>query len=357
MGFRKFLHAVALVLLAGGVGPAFSAVWQWSSNAALDATIDPTINWAEGMSPSSVNDSARAMMARVSEYRDDISGRLVAGGTSSAYTVATNQGLASVPTDGQMLAITVASTNVGGATLQADGGTIYPILASSLPIPSGVMIAGSTYSLKFSSGSVAWTLRDFYGAPSSVPIGAMVPFTGDASPSSTFVIPTGQCISRTTYAAYFSLVGTRFSVCDGTTTFGVIDMRGRGPWGLDNMNGSPPANRMTASATGCGTSFGTVGVSCGNESQTLTTAQMPSHNHSGTTGTENATHTHGGVGVALANSTGNIPGGGGFAYSLTIGSSATESAPHAHGIPSDGGGGAHPIVPPVIGVTYLLRIL
>jgi len=38
---------------------------------ASNATDDGSINWAEEQSPSSVNDSARAMMARLSEYRDD----------------------------------------------------------------------------------------------------------------------------------------------------------------------------------------------------------------------------------------------------------------------------------------------
>lgn len=36
---------------------------QWSTTAANNATADPTINWQEGQPPSTVNDSARAMMA------------------------------------------------------------------------------------------------------------------------------------------------------------------------------------------------------------------------------------------------------------------------------------------------------
>jgi len=49
-------------------------------------------NWAEGQSPSSVNDSARAMMARAAEWRDDVSGTIATGGTSTAYTATSNQG-------------------------------------------------------------------------------------------------------------------------------------------------------------------------------------------------------------------------------------------------------------------------
>jgi hypothetical protein len=39
------------------------SIGQWSQTAANNATADPTINWQEGQAPSTVNDSARAMMA------------------------------------------------------------------------------------------------------------------------------------------------------------------------------------------------------------------------------------------------------------------------------------------------------
>jgi hypothetical protein len=41
------------------------SLWQWSTTAANNASADPSINWAEGQSPSTVNDSARAMMAAI----------------------------------------------------------------------------------------------------------------------------------------------------------------------------------------------------------------------------------------------------------------------------------------------------
>jgi len=44
------------------------ALWQWSTTAANNATADPNINWQEGQAPSTVNDSARAMMAAISVW-------------------------------------------------------------------------------------------------------------------------------------------------------------------------------------------------------------------------------------------------------------------------------------------------
>ena len=66
-------------------------LYTWSKTAPANATADATINWAEGQSPSSVNDSARATMAAVAKYRDDNSGSITTGGTSTAYTATSNQ--------------------------------------------------------------------------------------------------------------------------------------------------------------------------------------------------------------------------------------------------------------------------
>ena len=66
-----------------------SGMYTWDRTAASNATADSAINWQEGQSPSSVNDSARAQMAVQAKWRDDIAGAIVTGGTSTAYTVAT----------------------------------------------------------------------------------------------------------------------------------------------------------------------------------------------------------------------------------------------------------------------------
>lgn len=43
-------------------------LWNWSTTAANNATADPSINWQEGQAPSTVNDSARAMMAAIAAW-------------------------------------------------------------------------------------------------------------------------------------------------------------------------------------------------------------------------------------------------------------------------------------------------
>jgi microcystin-dependent protein len=59
----------------------------------------------------------------------------------------------------------------------------------------------------------------------------------------------GQAVSRTTYAAAFSVLGTTWGNGDGMTTFNLPDLRGRAMFGLDNMGGTP-ANRITSGVSG-----------------------------------------------------------------------------------------------------------
>lgn len=159
---RLTLLLLALIF----VTPADAACWQWSRTASANATADASINLAEGMSPSSVNDSARAMMARLAECRDDISGLLVTGGSSTAYTVTTNQGVGSPPQDGQQIVARFHTANGASPTLAADGGTAYAIQTKvGTAVASATLQTDGVYRLTFKLSATAWLLQDFYNAP------------------------------------------------------------------------------------------------------------------------------------------------------------------------------------------------
>ena len=90
--------------------------WSWSRTAASNATADATINFAEGQAPSSLNDSARALMAAAAKYRDDMAGAIATGGSSTAYTVASFQTFDTLAhLNGQAIAFVPHTTN--GATI------------------------------------------------------------------------------------------------------------------------------------------------------------------------------------------------------------------------------------------------
>ncbi|MCH4554860.1 hypothetical protein [Mesorhizobium jarvisii] len=97
-----------------------SSIYDWSTTAATNATSDTLINWAEGQAPSTVNGSAREMMARVAEFLDDIGGAITAGGTANALTVTANSAF-SAYANGLMLAVRIATDNTGATTLNANG--------------------------------------------------------------------------------------------------------------------------------------------------------------------------------------------------------------------------------------------
>jgi hypothetical protein len=360
------LKFLIIAMLAAGAGPAVAAVWQWSRTSDNNATADPSINWAEGMSPSSINDSARAMMAQVANYRDDISGLLATAGSSTAYTVATNSVLCqapastTTPSDGQLLSVTVHATNGTSPTLQSDSCNAFPIQsAPGQAVASGTLILGTPYNLKFSTANSAWMLKGFYASSTNVQLGALVAYTGSTVPNSNFIFAAGQCISTTTYASYWALLGSPASGSCSGGNFQVIDMAGTIPAGLDTMPGFSAAGRLTSSSNGCGTAMTSVGARCanGNQSQTIVTLNLPAYTPSGSISNGNITVNGSWALVAGLN---NNNGGGGGVFSATgaaAGATASQAASTFNG--SAQGGSSQPManVPPVVGVTYLLRVL
>src|SRR5215468_1729848 len=124
-------------------------IYRWSKTASSNATADPTINWAEGMAPSAVNDSARAEMAAVAKWRDDISGTLTSGGTSTAYTLSTKSGFTSLALmDGTLLTFVPHATTGASPTLSVDGLAAKQIRsATGVNIPTGALIQGTPYTV------------------------------------------------------------------------------------------------------------------------------------------------------------------------------------------------------------------
>ena len=245
-------------------------LYKWSQTASSDATADSTINWAEGQAPSSVNDSARAMMAATAKYRDDIAGAIVTGGTSTAYAVSSYQVFDTLAhLNGQMIAFTPHTTNGATVTLNVDTLGAKPLrTAPGVELLAGTIIQGTPYIATYNNGDGAFYLQGFYGSPYLIPLGAGIDYWGATTPNSSFALATGQSISRTTYATLFSLFGTTYGSGDGSTTFNLPDKTGR----VSAMQ-EATATRLTSTYFGGNsTALGAVG---GGESQTLTLAQLP----------------------------------------------------------------------------------
>lgn len=332
------------------------ALFSWSKTASANATADSTINFQEGQAPSSVNDSCRAVMARLAEYRDDTSGAIVTGGTLNAYTVASNEVFDSLAhLNGQLVAFSPHVTNGATVTLAVDGLTAKPLrFGPALELQSGVLIAGTPYCAVYNSSDGAFYLQGSFANSYGVPLGGMMPYVGSTAPSSAFVFPFGQAVSQTTYATLFALVGVNAFGTDSGGNFSLPDLRGRVPVGLDNMGGST-ASRITVAG---GNYDATVrGGTGGAQNKTIGTANVPALTFAGTAGTAT-------TGV-------NVPQGGAITPALGQGTGGTgdniwkqgsfttlNSAFTPAGTVNNGSANtALPIVPPSMALPYILRII
>jgi microcystin-dependent protein len=143
----------------------------------------------------------------------------------------------------------------------------------------------------------------------SMPAGSMVMFAGSAAPTG-WLLCQGQAVNRTANAALFAAIGTTWGAGDGSTTFGLPDLRGRAPIGA---------------GTGPSLSARTLGATGGAETHVLSIAEMPAHTHTfGTSGS----------------------GGGGI-------SSGGQSAPQ--NTSSQGSGAAHNNMQPFAVVNYIIK--
>ena len=66
-------------------------------------------------------------------------------------------------------------------------------------------------------------------------IGSMVMYAGSSAPSG-WLLCNGQAVSRTTYSALFTAIGTTWGVGNGSTTFNVPDMREAAPVGVGTFS-------------------------------------------------------------------------------------------------------------------------
>lgn len=321
--------------------------WKWSTIAANNASADSTCPFPEGMAASALNDGTRGMMAAAAKYRDDVSGILLAGGTSAALTLATNQVQSSTPAAGLEACFRANFNVAAGATLALDGGLAFPIqVTPGAPITDGVLIGGTPYSLLFNGNT--WLVRGLHGNPYNIPLGAGIDYWGSAAPNSAFAFPVGQGLSTTVYASLFALLGYTFGGAGGT--FSLPDKRGRVSAAVDNMGGVA-AGRFTPG-------FGTA---LGEQNHTLVASEIPAHTHSGTTGVDSPDHTHAYNQAGALLAPGNYAGGTDRNIGQTATNSGGASARHAHAFTTDGGAGlagaSHNVTQPTIVCNYIMRII
>lgn len=152
-----------------------------------------------------------------------------------------------------------------------------------------------------------------YAYSAVVPVGAVVSWASNYTPDG-WLLADGSCISREDYWRLFEAIGETYDVCDGSTTFGLPDLRGR---------------TIVGAGAGDGLTVRALGDFFGAETHQLTVNEMPSHAHS--------------VGQG---------GAGAGTITVPIGPSRVNNAPYQSGF--SGGNQAHNNMQPSYVLNYLI---
>jgi len=132
--------------------------------------------------------------------------------------------------------------------------------------------------------------RDAFVADLAVPIGAILPYAGAEAPYG-YILCDGSELERTKYSDLFDIIGTTFNgtaPLNGVNTFRVPDLRGRFPLGKDNMDNAFTVPNNTGGYIDAGggnvdrvsgTAPDNLGDGGGQSANSLTTANLPDHEH------------------------------------------------------------------------------
>ena len=134
-----------------------------------------------------------------------------------------------------------------------------------------------------------------------VPSGSIIAFGGASAPDAGWLLCDGSDVNRTSYARLFAAIGTAYGTGNGSSTFGLPDLRDRVLLGKGTNNstlgtetGSAAASSVITNATnstGTGTTGGTTN-SLSLSTGTFATSAKDSATGSALTGATNASHTH-----------------------------------------------------------------
>ena len=206
---------------------------NWSETDASNNTPAPD-GAPEGMFPSGVNDTLRAVMGATKRWYD-WSIPKITGGTSTAYTLAYSVAPGAL-LDGMVHVVQFNAANGNAATLNVNSLGAIPLHYYSAgawrAAPAALFDTDTISRVAYNAGVGAYRLLDVRGDT-----GEVKPFAGGTVPKG-YLLCFGQAISRTAYAGLFAVLGTTYGAGDGSTTFNLPDLRSVVVGGLGNMGGT-----------------------------------------------------------------------------------------------------------------------
>ncbi|WP_208441737.1 phage tail protein [Bartonella raoultii] len=247
-----------------------SSIYDWSLVASENAYADENINWAEGQPPSSVNDSARAMMQRIKEYLLDNGGvidtqfHLDKESNRTAIRLITKSSFEAYE-GGIMVRFRAKEQNSGITNVALNQLLSRPVYTATpdgiAPLKGGEMQKGGLYELVYTcdlagKNADGWFLTNpTIKLPEIPPLPPLPPLPESFAPGfigtfATEKLPSGWLLcdgkeySRNAYASLFAVLGETWGKGDGQTTFNVPDLRGMFLRGLDSGKNVDKGRRL-----------------------------------------------------------------------------------------------------------------
>ncbi|WP_336294083.1 phage tail protein [Bartonella sp. CB169] len=230
-----------------------SDIYDWSLIADKNANSDNIINWAEGQPPSSVNDSARAMMQRVREYLADSGGSINSNFTTNAQEKTTSITLTTVSPIAKyqndiIVRFKACGVNIGSTIINVNNIGAKPLYKATnmgiIPLEGGELQTGGIYEIIYNSDASTkdregWYLLNPTPLPPPkikiFPSGFIATFAMQKVPSG-WLLCDGATYERKDYPQLFEAIGDQWGA-DSETTFKVPDFRGMFLRGFDAGRG------------------------------------------------------------------------------------------------------------------------
>lgn len=170
------------------------------------------------------------------------------------------------------------------------------ISAKPSPVPNVSQDNDTVLVFRSGTGLIKETRNVFVG-DLGVPIGAILPYAGSEAPDG-YLLCDGSEVEKAKYSKLFDIIGTSYNGTTplaGVNTYRLPDLRGRFPLGKDNMDNGMQVPNSTGGFVDAGggnadrvpgTEADILGSGSGSSQTTLSTSNLPNHEHNmqGSTG-------------------------------------------------------------------------
>lgn len=215
-GFRRISD------ISDPVAPRDAVTREWAETAET-ATLAQTTAQAQQASNSATQAAASASTASTAATTATARAGEASFSATQAASSATSAGVSADEADNSAVAAGVAQASAASSASTAAQAVIEAEDAATEATTQADNASASAQALNA-------------GVNALVPTGAVLPFA-QSTPPSGWLACDGSVVSRTTYADLFAAIGTTYGAGDGSTTFGIVEMRGEFVRGWDNGRG------------------------------------------------------------------------------------------------------------------------